>query len=83
MSRLASEGGNGGVHVDVVPVVPLLPAVPAQQEAVCKREGDVRDQDEEQDEGKHRGVTEHLMQEREGERKNLGYPRLGLGHNKG
>ena len=73
------------LHVDVPPVevAPLhLPAGPAsQQEAVCKREGDVRDQDEEQDEGKHRGITEHLMQERE--RKNLGYPRLGLGHNKG
>ena len=65
MSRLASEGGNGGVHVDVVPVVPLLPAVPAQQEAVCKREGDVGDQDEQQDEGKHRGITEVDARERE------------------
>ena len=65
MSRLASEGGNGGVHVDVVPVVPLLPAVPAQQEAVCKRKGDVRDQDEQQDEGKHRGITKVDARERE------------------
>ena len=69
MSRLASEGGDGGVHVDVVPVevgaLPLLPAVPPQQEAVCKREGDVRDQDEQQDEGEHCGITEVDARERE------------------
>ena len=57
------------MHVDVVPVevgaLPLLPAVPPQQEAVCKREGDVRDQDEQQDEGEHRGITEVDARERE------------------
>ena len=67
MSRLPAEGGDGGVHVHVLllPVcgLPLLPAdLPAQQEAVCKREGDVRDQDEQQVEGKHRGITEALVQ---------------------
>ena len=72
------------VHVlllPVVEVVPLLPAdLPAQQEAVCKREGDVRDQDEQQVEGKHRGITEALVKQRLRERKenNLGYPRFGL-----
>ena len=57
------------MHVDVVPVevgaLPLLPAVPPQQEAVCKREGDVRDQDEQQDEGEHCGITEVDARERE------------------
>ena len=53
MSRLASEGGDvyGGAHVDVLPVevgpLPLPAGRASQQEAVCKREGDVRDQDEE------------------------------------
>ena len=69
MSRLASEGGDGGAHVDVVPVevgdLPLLPADASQQETVCKREGDVRDQDEQQYEGKHRGITEVDARERE------------------
>ena len=69
LSRLASEGGDGGAHVGVLPVevgaLPLLPAGTAQQEAVCKREGDVGDQDEQQDEGKHRGITEVDARERE------------------
>ena len=75
------------VHVLLLPVevrapLPLLPAdLPAQQEAVCKREGDVRDQDEQQVEGKHRGITEALVQRLREE--NLGYPRFGCGHDKG
>ena len=86
-SRLPTERCNVGVHVNVVlpvEVAVLLPADAAQQEAVCKREGDVRDRDEQQDKGKHCGILTTKVDATETERKeDLGRPRYESGHDKG
>ena len=75
------------MHVNVVlpvEVAVLLPADAAQQEAVCKREGDVRDRDEQQDKGKHCGILTTKVDATETERKeDLGRPRYESGHDKG
>ena len=71
------------MHVNVVlpvEVAVLLPADAAQQEAVCKREGDVRDRDEQQDKGKHCGILTTKVDATETERKeDLGRPRYESG----
>ena len=57
--RLPTKRANKVVHVDVVLAVPVVVVVaqPTEQKAVCKREGDVRDQEKQQEQDEHRETT--------------------------
>ena len=58
--RLPTKRANKVVHVDVVVAVPVVVVVvvqPTEQKAVCKREGDVRDQEKQQEQDEHRETT--------------------------
>ena len=56
--RLPTKRANKVVHVDVVLAVPVVVvAQPTEEKAVCKREGDVRDQEKQQEQHKHRETT--------------------------
>ena len=62
--RLPTKRANKVVHVDVVLAVPVVVVVvvvvvaqPTEEKAVCKREGDVRDQEKQQEQDEHRETT--------------------------
>ena len=59
--RLPTKRANKVVHVDVVVAVPVVVVVavvhPTEEKAVCKREGDVRDQEKQQEQDEHRETT--------------------------
>ena len=62
--RLPTKQANKVVHVDVVLAVPVVVVVvvvvvaqPTEEKAVCKREGDVRDQEKQQEQDEHRETT--------------------------
>ena len=61
--RLPTKRANKVVHVDVVLAVPVVVVVvvvvaqPTEQKAVCKRGGDVRDQEKQQEQDEHRETT--------------------------
>ena len=59
MLRLPTKRANKVVHVDVVLAVPVVVVVvqPTEEKAVCKREGDVRDQEKQQEQDEHRETT--------------------------
>ena len=67
--RLPTKRANKVVHVDVVLAVPVdvvLVANPTEEKAVCKREGDVRDQEKQQEQDEHRETTKvYANRERE------------------
>ena len=57
--RLPTKRANKVVHVDVVLAVPVVVVVahPTEKKVVCKREGDVRDQEKQQEQDEHRETT--------------------------
>ena len=59
MLRLPTKRANKVVHVDVVLAVPVVVVVahPTEKKVVCKREGDVRDQEKQQEQDEHRETT--------------------------
>ena len=59
MLRLPTKRANKVVHVDVVVAVPVVVVVahPTEKKVVCKREGDVRDQEKQQEQDEHRETT--------------------------
>ena len=66
--RLPTKRANKVVHVDVVLAVPVVVVVvqPTEEKAVCKREGDVRDQEKQQEQDEHRETTKvYASRERE------------------
>ena len=66
--RLPTKRANKVVHFDVVLAGPVVVVVvqPTEEKAVCKREGDVRDQEKQQEQDEHRETTKvYASRERE------------------